>query len=277
MVRNIYALTFFLYKPLTPALGEVWVTLLDVGQGLSAVIQTEKHILVFDTGLRLGEHFDMGESVVLPFLRTLNTKQIDMMVISHRDNDHSGGAKSIIAELPVLKIKTSSPELFANTNVSYCLQHEEWQWDGVQFSFLYPIPDHLGLNNNSSCVLRVVTQKHQILLPGDIEKSAEKYLVEQALSEVSADILIAPHHGSKTSAMKDFIQAVYPKIVLFPVGYRNQYHFPNQAVLNQYKELGAESYNSVTAGAIQIKLTESPALIPTLYRPLHQHYWNFRD
>jgi competence protein ComEC len=270
-------LPFFLYKPLAPTFGQAWVTLLDVGQGLSVVIQTQQHILIFDAGARLSDHFDMGENVVLPFLHALNIKNIDMMVISHRDNDHSGGAKSIIAELPVLQIKTSSPDLFSHPNVSYCLQHEAWQWDGVDFSFLYPTNEQLGLDNNSSCVLRVVTKNHQILLPGDIEKAAEKYLLNDISNELSADILIAPHHGSKTSGREDFIQAVHPKIVVFPVGYRNQYHFPNQTVLNQYKELGAEEYDSVTAGAIQFKLTENPILMPTLYRISHQHYWNFKN
>jgi competence protein ComEC len=267
-------LPFFIYKPLAPALGEAWITLLDVGQGLSAVIQTKQHILVFDTGSHLNDHFDMGESVVLPFLHTLHVHYIDMMVISHRDNDHSGGAKSIIAGLPVLAIKTSSPKLFSNMNASYCLQHERWQWDDVYFSFLYPTVDFLGRNNNSSCVLKIATKDHQLLLPGDIEKTAEKYLVTETANELSADILVAPHHGSKTSAMNDFIQAVHPKIVLFPVGYRNQYHFPNQVVVNQYKELGAKNYDSVTGGAIQIKLTQNPALMPKLYRVSHEHYWN---
>jgi competence protein ComEC len=267
-------LPFFLYKPLVPTLGEAWMTLLDVGQGLSAIIQTEKHILVFDTGSRLSNSFDMGESVVLPYLHTLNVKNIDMMVISHRDNDHSGGAKSIMTELPILQMKTSSPELFSHNNVSYCLQHDTWEWDGVRFSFLYPTSEALGQDNNSSCVLKIETKNHQLLLPGDIEKPAEKYLVSEMADTLNADILIAPHHGSKTSGLTTFIQAVHPKIVLFPVGYHNQYHFPNQGILKQYKELGADTYDSVKAGAIQIKLTAANNLTPMLYRPSHQRYWN---
>lgn len=266
---------FFLYQPLKPALGEAWVTLLDVGQGLSAVIQTQKHILIFDTGSHLSNNFDMGEQVVLPFLHTLDVRDIDMMVISHGDNDHSGGAKAIMANLPVLTLKTSRPALFSKPFVSTCLQHDTWQWDGVDFSFLYPTMEQLGLNNNSSCVLKVSAKNHQLLLPGDIEKKAEKYLVSEISDKLNADILVAPHHGSKTSGVGEFINAVHPKMVLFPVGYRNQYHFPNQTVVDQYKKLGVERYDSVSGGAIQIKLTDDSELMPMLYRKLHPHYWNF--
>jgi len=263
-----------LYQPLKPAFGEAWLTLLDVGQGLSAVIQTQNHITIFDTGPRLSDDFDMGENVVLPFLHTLETKKIDMMIISHGDNDHSGGAKAIIENIPVLDIKTSKPALFPGA--SYCLQHQSWEWDGVHFTFLYPTIEKLGLNNDSSCVLKVTTSHYSILLPGDIEKMAEKYLVSELKNELSADILIAPHHGSKTSAVPAFIQSVHPRYILFPVGYRNRYHFPHSIVLTQYKKLGTEMYDSVKSGAIFLKLTNDVDLVPILYRPEHRFYWSFK-
>jgi competence protein ComEC len=269
----IFLFPFLLYQSPIPQVGDAWFTLLDVGQGLSAVIQTQKHLLVFDTGAHLSSDYDMGESVVLPFLRSLNTKKIDMLIVSHRDNDHSGGAKAIINQIPVLSIKTSSPELFSQS--SYCLQHEHWQWDGVDFAFLYPTAAQLGLDNDSSCVLRISTHYHQILLPGDIEKSAEKYLVSSIKDELQSDILIAPHHGSKTSAVNEFIEAVHPKVVLFPVGYRNRYHFPNQAVLNQYKELNVGMYNSGSDGAIRFELSDKDVLVPELFRSENKHYWNY--
>jgi competence protein ComEC len=262
-----------LYQPLRPMFGEVWLTLLDVGQGLSAVIQTQNHIAVFDAGPRLSDDFDMGESVVIPFLHTLQVKKIDMMVISHGDNDHSGGAHAIIQHFPVLAIKTSSPELFPQAD--YCLQHQSWQWDGVNFTFLYPTKDQLGLDNDSSCVLKIFTPYHSVLLPGDIEKLSEKYLVAEVKQGLKTDILVAPHHGSKTSAAKDFIQAVHPNIVLFPVGYRNRYHFPHPTVLNKYAQLGAGTYDTVKDGAIQFKLTKDSKLVPMLYRPSNAFYWNF--
>lgn len=265
-------MVIFLYQPLKPAFGEAWLTLLDVGQGLSTVIQTQNHIAVFDTGPHLSDEFDMGESVVTPFLHTLEAKKIDMMIISHADNDHSGGAQAVIHNFPVINIKTSSPALFSHAD--YCLQHQSWKWDGIDFTFLYPTKDQLGLDNDSSCVLKISTPYHTILLPGDIEKLSEKYLVAQLKPELKVDILIAPHHGSKTSASKDFVKSVHPNIILFPVGYRNRYHFPNPKVINQYKEMGTEMYDSVNSGAILIKLTQDVHLVPIVYRAGHSFYWN---
>jgi competence protein ComEC len=268
-------LPFLLYQPLQPPRGDAWVTMLDVGQGLSTIIQTSQHVLIYDTGARLSENFDMGKNVVLPFLHTIGAKKIDMLVVSHRDNDHSGGANAILKEIAVLNIKTSSLKLFPQSIASYCLQHETWRWDGVDFEFLYPSEDLLDRDNDSSCVLKISTKQHQILLPGDIEKFAEKYLATTIPQSLRSEILIAPHHGSKTSAVSQFIEAINPKIVLFPVGYRNRYHFPNVNVLKLYKELGVSMYDSVTGGAVQIKLSDNPILIPELYRVTHQHYWNF--
>jgi competence protein ComEC len=270
----ICLLPFLLYKPLVPALGEVWFSLLDVGQGLSAVIQTKNHFVVVDAGAHLGGNFDMGESVVAPFLHTLGAQKIDMLVISHRDNDHSGGANAIMQQFPVLTIKTSSPELFSTLNVSYCLQNQKWTWDNVDFEFLSPSTELLGLDNDSSCVLKVATREHQILLPGDIEKLAEKNLLSTERDKMHADILIAPHHGSKTSGLDEFINAVRPSIVLFPVGYRNRYHLPNQGVVQKYDAVDAKHYDSVSAGQIYIKLNDNKKLNPVMYRQIASHYWN---
>lgn len=260
-------LPLLLYQPSTPKPGEIAFTLLDVGQGLSAVVQTKNHILVFDAGAKLGTNFDMGESVVIPFLRTLGTKKIDMLVISHGDNDHIGGSYAILQQLPVNQIKTSRTDKF-NNNANYCLRGENWNWDGVHFEFLYPTQDNLNLGNDSSCVLKVSTAKQSFLLTGDIEKFAEKYLIANEKNNLASTILIAPHHGSKTSGLDEFIHAVNPQIVLFPVGYRNRYHFPNISVLEKYREAGVKDYDTANHGAIQFL----PEL--SLYREKHSHYWN---
>jgi competence protein ComEC len=269
----IWLLPLALYKPITPQKGEAWLTLLDIGQGLSAVVQTEKHTLVFDTGPKLSASFDMGDSVVVPFLHSINTKKIDMLVISHGDNDHIGGAAAVMSQLPVERVKTSVPKYF--THADLCLRGESWNWDDVNFTFLYPTQETLNKDNNSSCVLRISSSKQQILLTGDIEKFAEKDLVANLPNNLPSTILIAPHHGSKTSAIKNFVNLVAPKYVLFATGFRNRYHFPHPSVVKLYQEKNVIAYNTAYTGAIQFKLNKKGAEIaPQLYREQHKHYWN---
>jgi competence protein ComEC len=236
-------------------------------------VQTQNHTLVFDAGPRLSASFDMGDSVVVPFLHAINTKKVDMLVVSHGDNDHIGGANAILSQLSVLSIKTSVPKLLPHADL--CLQGEAWNWDGVKFQFLYPGRDDLDLDNDSSCVLRVSTGSHHILLTGDIEKYAEKELLAHSKNNLVADIIIAPHHGSKTSALKTFVSAVNPQYVLFSTGFRNRYHFPHPSVLREYQKIGATTFNTPNTGAIQFSMNEkgiSP--VPDLYRKKHKYYWN---
>ena len=192
---------------------------------------------MFDTGARLSTQYDMADSVVAPFLHSIGAKKIDLLVVSHGDNDHAGGAKTLLQKLPINAIKTSVPEKFLPYPANYCLRGDKWQWDDVTFAFLYPSSDKLNFNNDSSCVLRITSNNQHILLTGDIEKFAELELVKSNAEDLPADILIAPHHGSKTSALDEFIQHVRPHYVLFPVGYRNRYHFPNIDVKEKYRQI----------------------------------------
>lgn len=267
-------LPLFFAKIATPQLGEAWVTLLDVGQGLASVVQTKNHILVFDTGAKLSDSFDMGESVVAPYLRTLHVPTVDMLVVSHGDNDHIGGAEAILKRFSVKSIKTSVPEKLPTVNTSYCARGETWEWDGVHFNFLYPSPDNLGRNNDSSCVLRISVGNHHVLFTGDIEKYSERYLVENEKETLPADILVAPHHGSKTSGEKSFIANVHPHYILFPIGYRNRYRFPHVSVIRQYEAIDSTQLDSVHSGAIVFHVTPNEISKPFLYRVMHHRYWN---
>ncbi len=269
----IWLFPLIFYKPISPAIGEIRFTLLDVGQGLSAIVQTAKHSLVFDAGPRWGD-IDMGETVVVPYLRSMGIRQLDRLVVSHGDNDHIGGARAVLSVYPNAIVKTSVPELLANFSVSYCLRGENWDWDGVQFEFMYPPATLLGLNNNSSCVLHIHNKAHSILLTGDIEKIAEKFLHEEAANGLRADILVAPHHGSKTSANYDFLNDVGAKVVLFPIGYRNRYHFPHPSVIARYEQLQTTMYNTVMNGAMSFSLTEQKEFSARFFRLDHKHYWN---
>lgn len=268
----ILLLPLFFYQPEKPKRGEFWFTLLDVGQGLSAMIETTSHVLIFDAGPRLSENYDMGESVVLPFLRIRGIRKIDMLVVSHGDNDHIGGANAILNALPVNFIKTSVPEKFTKNHADYCLLGEKWQWDGVSFSFLYPAPAQLGLGNDSSCVLKVSNGKQSLLLTGDIEKFAENFLVNNNPHELSADLLVAPHHGSKTSGVKAFIDDVSPHVVLFPIGYRNRYHFPHKKIIANYAEKKIAMVDTMQSGAIQVRVSDHFRL--EHFRQTHPHIWS---
>lgn len=267
----IWLLPLLLYRPAHPANGEIFFTLLDVGQGLSSVVQTQHHLLVFDTGAKLSDEYDMGDSVVVPFLHALHADKIDMMIISHGDNDHIGGAPTVLKNFPVTEIKTSVPEKMTPFAATHCLQGQSWDWDGVHFEFLYPTLTTLDLDNDSSCVLKVTNAFHQsILLTGDIEKFAEKLLLQTEKNNLSATILVAPHHGSKTSALNDFIDNVHPKIVLFPVGYRNRFHFPHEEVIDKYQQRGVQMYASDKSGALEFDLNHRGISLQP-YRIAHQH------
>jgi competence protein ComEC len=254
-------------------MGDAQFTLLDVGQGLASVIQTNKHILIFDTGAKLGSSNDMGESVLVPYLRSIGIKKIDMLVVSHGDNDHIGGAAALQKNFVINEIKTSALDKFKSANL--CLQGQKWIWDEVNFEILYPTRELLGEGNDSSCVLRVSTKQHSILLTGDIEKKSEKYLLTNNIL-LKSDVIVVPHHGSKTSGLPDFIQAVNPTIALFPVGYRNRYHFPNPTVLNTYQNNNSQLFTSVTSGAIFITLNNKSILQPIEYRTTHAKFWNHK-
>ncbi len=266
-------LPLFFYRYPTPALGEVWFTLLDVGQGLSAVVQTKHHLLVFDVGAKL-DNYDMGESVVAPFLRSNGIKKIDKLVVSHPDNDHIGGAKTLFHYFQVKETKSSALDELRPFAATYCLRGGTWQWDQVNFKFLYPTPETLHLDNDSSCVLQVTNAAHKrVLLTGDIEKFAEEYLVKNEGENLAADILVAPHHGSKTSALTGFVQDVKPSYVLFPVGYRNRYHFPHASVVEKYEKLSANLLETDSSGAIEFKVGKK-VVFPEEYRLRAGRYWN---
>ncbi|HSW93999.1 MAG TPA: DNA internalization-related competence protein ComEC/Rec2 [Gammaproteobacteria bacterium] len=269
-----WVLPFIFYHHATPRSGDVSFSLLDVGQGLSAVIQTHHHVLVFDAGPRFGANYDMGESVVAPYLRSLGVKKIDLLVVSHPDNDHIGGVHALFHYFTILHVKTSTPDKLVPFHADYCLRNDTWKWDGVTFKFLYPTSENLDLDNNSSCVLSVTNAYQKtILLTGDIEKFAENYLIQQNAKELSADILVAPHHGSKTSAIDKFVESVHPRYVLFPVGYRNRYHFPNASVVEKYQAINASLFETDRSGAIQFQLAEDITL-PRQYRLVARRYWN---
>ncbi len=259
------------WSPDKPNQGEFWFTLLDVGQGLSAVIQTQHHTLVFDTGPKFSDDFNTGTAIVKPFLQSQGIQQIDTLIISHGDNDHIGGAIPLINEINTLNILSSVPHLLPDAKA--CNSGQSWQWDGVDFTIFHPNDDDQGSENNLSCVLRVSTSTGSILLTADIEKEAERLLVQRYGEMLKSTILIAPHHGSKTSSSQIFINAVSPQVTLLPTGYRNRYNFPHSVVIQRYHQKKIRLLNTAQQGAIQIEFLRNSISKPTRWRQSNQKLW----
>lgn len=270
---GVWLLCAFLLPHDRPEQGEAWFTLLDVGQGLAAVVETQNNTLVFDTGPKFSSSFDTGEAVVLPYLVSRGLNQIDTLIVSHGDNDHIGGAESLMRGLPVTTVLASAPNELAHASAIKCQAGQRWQWDGVLFEMLHPDVHFDGDENNNSCVLKVTTNGGSLLLTGDIEKQAERYLSTSQQVELRADVLVVPHHGSKTSSTPAFIRAVAPRWALFPVGYRNRFGLPRQEIVDRYGELDTEMLASGLHGAISVKLGSTRISPPQGYRELNRRYW----
>ncbi len=268
-----WLLPLVLINPERPQQGEAWFTLLDVGQGLATVIQTRNHTLVYDTGPKFSDHFDTGQAVVVPFLHREGITVLDMLIVGHGDNDHIGGAASLLQEYPARRLLTTVPEKLPG-NTELCQQGQSWNWDGVRFSVLHPAPQSTAAGNNASCVLKVETAAASLLLTGDIEQRAERRLVIENPSALAATIVVAPHHGSKTSSSQRFIDAVNPEYVLFPAGYRNRFHHPHPKVVERYRAKGVQMLDSTRHGAIRFRLGRDKLPAPEPYRILAQRYWN---
>ncbi len=259
-------------EPLTQ--GTARFTLLDVGQGLAAVVETTNHLLIFDTGPRFRSGFNTGSAVLVPYLRQRGYESIDTLIISHGDNDHIGGAHAVTEAMGVGRILTSVPHKMGWVAHELCHRGEQWQWDGVKFELLHP--ERLvaqGRGNNDSCVLRVSAAGESLLLTGDIEQEAERELLAHYGEGLRSDILVVPHHGSKTSSSESFVAAVAPRWALLPLGYRNRYGFPHSRITERYRRHGVEMLSSSESGAISFtlgRLEEGPGE----YRKSGRRYWH---
>jgi competence protein ComEC len=261
-----------LYHPERPTPGEFRLVLLDVGQGLASVVETRHRALVFDTGARLSPSFDMGRAVVEPYLRAQGIGTIDTLVVSHGDLDHIGGARSLLARFPVGRAYTSVPEQLAGFPAAPCAAGQRWNWDGVDFEMLGPLRNSEKENDNS-CVLRVQGRSGSALLTADIERTAEGLLVENYRERLRSDVLVVPHHGSKTSSTGPFLEAVRPRLALVPAGYLNRFGFPHPAVMGRYTGIGALTLSTAERGAIVVE-TGKDGMRTFAHRPEHRRYWH---
>ena len=270
----VWLAPLLLLRPERPAPGEAWLHLLDVGQGLAAVVQTHRHDLVFDTGPRFSADFDAGEAVILPFLRQRGIDALDRLIVSHGDNDHLGGAASLRRALPVADVLSSVPGKLPGARA--CRAGQRWLWDEVYFEILNPDAAMARRGgNDASCVLRVSNAGGALLLTGDIEARAERHLLTRP-APLAAQLLVAPHHGSLTSSTAAFIDAVAPRWVLFPVGYRNRFAFPRPQVVARYRKRNIGILDSATSGMISVRLARTGVQPPVSYRHSQPRFWRNR-
>ena len=259
--------------PVTNSLGnaEAEITLIDVGQGLSVLVRTRDHALLFDTGPASEHGLDMGESAVVPALHALGVNRLDRLIVSHGDNDHSGGMAAVRRAFPSATL--SAPEGWAPKGASLCQRDTSWQWDGVRFRILHPPPFYPYLANDSSCVLRIEAGGHVALLPGDIEKQVELRLVDEQPEAIRADLLIVPHHGSLTSSCPEFVAAVRPHYALMATGADNRFHLPKADVVQRYRLAGARTLDSDDTGALRFKLNSAGVTLLESRRRDRPRYW----
>ncbi|MGE5625802.1 MAG: DNA internalization-related competence protein ComEC/Rec2 [Bacillota bacterium] len=248
------------------------VTLLDVGQGLSAVVRTAGHTLVFDTGPRFLSGSDTGSEVLVPYLQSQGIAAPDLTVLSHGDIDHSGGLASLREAYPDMPVITSAVDRFAGTQP--CLQGQSWDWDGVRFEILYPDKNTPYEGNDASCVLKVSGPGGTALLTGDIMKKAEARILALEPQDLRSQLLVAPHHGSNSSSTSAFVPAVAPAAVWFPVGYRNRWDFPKEEVVERYRQAGAALSDSASDGTLrmQFRAGSAPVLVMRWRRDA-THLW----
>lgn len=265
-----------LIRPAAPDAGDFQMQVLDVGQGLAVFIQTHEHSLLFDTGARFSDSFDAGDRVVVPFMKSLGLNRLDHLVVSHGDNDHKGGAQSIIDQLRVVKLEGQDISDIAHHHAEACRAGRTWEWDGVKFKYLHPDREY-NERNNRACVLRISNEAASLLIAADIEAMVESKLISDYGDGLSSDVLIVPHHGSKTSSSQVFIEQVRPDYALVSAGYRNRFRHPRPDIVERYQALGVEVMNTAVSGAISIYFDdESGISVPKSYRNQYHHYWNHR-
>jgi competence protein ComEC len=296
-------LPLLLPPPHGPMHGTFRLTALDIGQGSSILVETTHHALLFDAGPG-PESTHAGERIVVPYLQANGVKQLDTLMISHADSDHAGGAPAVLAGVEVRQLVAGlapANPLWASArgvgaDTVPCAAGQRWQWDGVGFEVLWPDAGPLrGKPNEHCCVLRVSTAggaqtapripsvapgasvataapSGSALLSADIEAPVERILLARDRDVLRSQVLLVPHHGSKTSSTEPFLDSIDPLLAIFQVGYRNRFHHPNPGVFSRYLARHIELSRSDTDGAVRVEL-DGVTLSIERYRATHRRYW----
>lgn len=272
-------LPVLLWQPLRPADGEFELLGADIGQGNAVIVRTAHHGMVYDSGPRFSRESDAGHRVLVPLLRAMG-ERIDVLMLSHRDLDHTGGAQAVLAMQPQAQLVSSiedGHELQTIRPSTRCMAGESWRWDGVDFEVLHPDAGDYASKSKSnamSCVLRISNARQTALMVGDIEAPQELKLAGDpaVAGKLKADFLLIPHHGSKTSSSAAFLDRVMPHFALVQAGYRNRFGHPVESVMERYRERGAAVVKSPACGAARWQSAQPNEV--SCQRRLGLRYWH---
>ena len=268
----LWLMPLFLTSPTLPDKGSFQLSMLDVGQGLSIFVQTQHHAMIFDSGAAFSKNFNLGDRVILPYLRQQSITKLDLLLISHGDKDHIGGAQAIINNIPVWSLMGSGIERLEYPRPKACKQGQSWYWDGVLFEILHPDKSYKK-RNNQACVLKISSPNSSVLITADIEKEVEQRLVRRWPEKIKTDVLIVPHHGSNTSSTATFIAATSAKIALVSAGFANRFQHPRAGVVARYERAEIALYNTAEEGAMSLYFGEDGFSLIHQERRASQHYW----
>ena len=276
-------LPVLLWQAPRPAPGQFELLAADVGQGSAVIVRTATHALMYDAGPRFSRESDAGNRVLVPLLRALDLP-LDLLLLSHRDSDHTGGAPALLnmqSKASLLSSIEDDHELQGLRSAARCFAGQRWQWDGVDFEILHPKVQDYGQtlkSNAMSCTLRISNGERSALLTGDIEQVNEQSLVAQTHSDgarsLQSDVLLVPHHGSRFSSSAAFLDAVRPRIALVQAGYRNRFGHPAESVLVRYREREIRVVDSPHCGAATWQ-SQWPEKV-NCQRLVAQRYWHHR-
>jgi competence protein ComEC len=235
-----------------PPQGEAQLLVIDVGQGLSVLVRTARHSLLYDMGPATPDGYDAGERAVVPTLHALGVHALDAAVVSHGDNDHAGGWPAVSRAFPVRTML--APEGSPTQGTGHCQAGQSWEWDGVRFRVLHPTKWFPYLDNESSCVIRIETAHGNVLLTGDMGEVIEQALLRRARKELRNDVVLVPHHGSAGSSSPGFIQATGASLALVSSGAGNRFGHPKPVVVRRWCDAGAEVVDTARSGAVRVWL-----------------------
>jgi competence protein ComEC len=268
-------LPVLLWQAPRPPAGEFELVAADVGQGNAVLVRTARHTLVYDAGPGYSRDTDAGQRVLVPLLRAWD-ERVDLLVLSHRDSDHTGGAAAVLRMQPQARLLASlepGHPLWVLRPGERCVSGQSWDWDGVRFEVLHPQAadyDSRLRPNALSCVLRIGNARVHAVLAGDIEKAQEAVLALDP-ARVQADLLLVPHHGSRTSSTAAFIAAVRPALAVVQAGYRNRFGHPAADVVQRYRERGVALSASPSCGALTWRSQSAAAV--RCERQAAPRYW----
>ena len=256
---------------------ELKMTVLDVGMGTAVILQTAHHSLVYDFGPGNEQGYSLGLWAVLPYMHNQGIDKPHRIVISHADQDHSGGFYALQQKyegIPLFsgtvpEVKHKFPEL---QSIKDCHLTKSWMWDGVKFEFIGKQPEQSVSENNRSCVLKVSLNENSVLISGDIEFDQEIQLIKENPEILRATVLVVPHHGSETSSSEAFIKAVDADGIIFTTGYLNRWKFPRSKIVQRYAKTGAQLMQTDKTGAIQVYCSEVDCKIKK-FRHQHPRLW----